>query len=191
MKKKLTSRDKQAIATKKKIYKTGIALFQEHGFDGVNVSQIAKSAGVSVGTFYHYYTSKLDLIMDLYRGADTYFEEEVTASAQKLPFREQIKYFFHEYCAMAERNGIELTRKMYVPDNTLFLSRTQGMHQVLLDLIDAAQSAGRFSAEKTPQAVSDELFLIARGVIFDWALREGAYNLQEKMEAMLDIYLQP
>lgn len=59
MKKKLTSRDRQAIATKKKIYDTGVSLLQQYGFDGVNVSQIAKKAGVSVGTFYHYYTSKM------------------------------------------------------------------------------------------------------------------------------------
>ena len=59
-KQKMTSRDIQAQATKDKIYKVGIELIQKYGIDGVNVTQIAKAAGVSVGTFYHYYTSKLD-----------------------------------------------------------------------------------------------------------------------------------
>lgn len=189
MKKKLTNRDRQAIATKKKIYRTGVSLIRKHGFDGVNVTQIAKKAGVSVGSFYHYYTSKLDLFMDLYRSADTYYENEVACRVAELPFREQIKLFFREYCLMAQDNGVQLTKKMYVPDNDLFLSRTQGMHQVLLDILADGQRKGAVKKEKTPQEISDDLFLIARGVIFDWALRDGAYDLLEKMDTMLDIYL--
>lgn len=201
MKKKLTSRDRQAIATKKKIYDTGVSLLQQYGFDGVNVSQIAKKAGVSVGTFYHYYTSKLDLFMELYKTADTYYEEEIAEQAKTLPYREKIIFFFREYGLLAEKNGVELTRKMYVAGNTLFLGRTEGMHQVLLDIIQQEQedqgqpeepeegASDTNGTKKTPRETADDLFLIARGVIFDWALRNGAYDLQEKMEAMLRVYL--
>ncbi len=192
MKKKLTSRDRQAIATKKKIYDTGVSLLQQYGFDGVNVSQIVKKAGVSVGTFYHYYTSKLDLFMELYKTADTYYEEEIAEQAKTLPYREKIIFFFREYGLLAEKNGVELTRKMYVAGNTLFLGRTEGMHQVLLDIIQQEQeeeTSDIKDVKKTPRETADDLFLIARGVIFDWALRNGAYDLQEKMEAMLRVYL--
>lgn len=192
MKKKLTSRDRQAIATKKKIYDTGVSLLQQYGFDGVNVSQIAKKAGVSVGTFYHYYTSKLDLFMELYKTADAYYEEEIAQQAKALPYREKIIFFFREYCLLTEKNGVELTRKIYVPGNTLFLGRTEGMHQVLLDIIQQEQeeeTSDIKDVKKTPRETADDLFLIARGVIFDWALRNGAYDLQEKMEAMLRVYL--
>lgn len=189
MEKKLTNRDKQAIATKEKIYKVGVDLIRRHGFDGIKVSQIAKSAGVSVGTFYHYYTSKLDLFMDLYRTADAYYEEQVAQRMDSLVFAERVKLFFQEYAAIAEDNGVELIRKMYVPDNSLFLGRSDGMHQVLLDIISAGKTELDAAAEKTPQEIADDLFLIARGVIFDWALRNGEYDLKEKMDAMLDLYL--
>jgi TetR/AcrR family fatty acid metabolism transcriptional regulator len=213
MEKKLTTRDKQAIATKNKIYEVGIELLQKQGFDQVNVSQIAKSAGVSVGTFYHYYTSKLDLFMDLYRTADTYYEETISQRLSGLSFQDQIILFFREYCQLAETNGVELTGKMYVPDNTLFLGRSQGMRQVLLEIIELAMDEGcikwdareamdgsnahstypdsseALSQEGTAQQMADDLFLIARGVIFDWALRSGEYDLKEKMEDMLTIYM--
>lgn len=188
-KKTLTSRDRQAIATKQRIYEVGIDLIQQHGFDSIKVNQIAKAAGVSVGTFYHYYTSKLDLFMDLYRVADTYYEETVAGLLEPLDFREKIQHFFQEYCMIAEHNGVDLIRKMYIPDNTLFLARSQGMHQVLLQMLDSASIKNGFSTEKTSQQHSDDLFLIARGVIFDWALRDGEYDLKEKMRQMLDLYL--
>lgn len=188
-KKTLTSRDRQAIATKQRIYEVGINLIQQHGFDGIKINQIAKAAGVSVGTFYHYYTSKLDLFMDLYRAADAYYEETVAVLLEPLGLKDKIQRFFQEYCTIAENTGVDLIRKMYIPDNTLFLARSQGMHQVLLQTVDSAGSEKGLSLKKTSQEHSDDLFLIARGVIFDWALRGGEYDLKEKMKQMLDLYL--
>lgn len=192
MEKKLTSRDKQAIETKNKIFKTGIDLIRDYGIDSITINQITKKANVSVGTFYHYYTSKLDLFMDLYRSADKYYEDEISQKVKGLPYKEQVKLFFREYALIAEKNGIELTRKMYVADNELFISREEGMHRVLLDIVSAAKNAGLIKNtinEKTPAEIKDELFLIARGTIFDWALNKGSYSLTDKMDSLLDIYL--
>lgn len=189
MEKKLTSRDKQAIATRKKIYKIGMRLIQKHGIDGVGVSQIAKAAGVSVGTFYHYYTSKLDLFMELYRQADDFYENELAQQLVELSFADKIQRFFSEYASMAENNGVQLTQKMYVPENSLFISRSQGMHRVLQTIIIEAQASGECSSDQQPEEISAELFIAARGVVFDWALHEGHYNLKEKMEKMLRIYI--
>lgn len=189
MKEKLTSRDKQAQATKKKIYQVGIKLIQKYGLDGVNVTQIAKSAGISVGTFYHYYQSKLDLFMELYRKADHYYETELAHSLKEYPYPQNIHRFFEEYAELAVKNGVPLTQKMYIPENTLFTARTQGMHSVLETLVRDAQDCGLCKLKSTPQEIEKELFLIARGVIFDWALYEGSYDLKEKMRKMLTLYL--
>lgn len=185
----LTNRDRQALATKNKIFQVGIKLIQKYGLDGVNVTRIAKAAGVSVGTFYHYYKSKLDLFMELYRSADHYFETKLAANIKFLPFEQQIQAFFEEYVDMAERNGVELTRKMYIPENSLFISRKQGMHSVLEAIIITAQNSGICNKKNTPQEIENELFLIVRGVIFDWALHDGNYNLKEKTRKMLEIYI--
>ncbi len=61
MEKELTNRKKQALATREKLYTVGIKLLRAKGFDNVHIEQIAKDAGVSIGTFYHHFSSKLDL----------------------------------------------------------------------------------------------------------------------------------
>lgn len=139
--------------------------------------------------------------MDLYRIADTYYKETISGQLQGLPFTEQIFLFFREYCQIAENNGVELIQKMYVPDNTLFLGRTQGMRHVLLETIEQAVKAGTIEPDAVPgdsedlslnafaEKTADDLFLVARGVIFDWALRNGEYALKEKMNDMLAVYL--
>lgn len=188
MEKQMTSRDRQAQATKKKIYKVGIKLIQKYGLDGINVSQIAKAAGISVGTFYHYYKSKLDLFMDLYRSADDRYENELAAQISGLPFDEKIQAFFRDYAEMAENNGVQLTQKMYIPENTLFISEDRAMHTLLKNVISDAQKKGLCSVSKSPEDTADDLFLIARGVIFDWALHKGSYDLKEKIKEMLSFY---
>ena len=51
--------------THRRIFEAALALFQEHGFDGVGIAQIAAAAGVSVPTFYAHYPSKEHVIMRL------------------------------------------------------------------------------------------------------------------------------
>ncbi|MBP2657235.1 MAG: transcriptional regulator, TetR family, partial [Firmicutes bacterium] len=43
---KLTSRAKQAVETKNRIYECGVNLIGKYGFDQITVEQIASEAGV-------------------------------------------------------------------------------------------------------------------------------------------------
>ena len=51
--------------THRRIYETAMKLFQDEGFERVNVGQLAKAAGVSVPTFYAHYPSKEHIVMQL------------------------------------------------------------------------------------------------------------------------------
>lgn len=48
------------------IFKSALGLIRECGFHGTPMSQVARNAGVATGTIYHYFTSKDQLICDLY-----------------------------------------------------------------------------------------------------------------------------
>jgi AcrR family transcriptional regulator len=48
------------------IFNSGRELFYSKGFKDTNVSDIAKMAGVGVGTFYNYYSSKEKLFVEIY-----------------------------------------------------------------------------------------------------------------------------
>ncbi|GAA0114631.1 TetR/AcrR family transcriptional regulator [Clostridium senegalense] len=47
------------------IRKKTFRLFSEKGYDGVDIKLIAKECGMAVGTFYNYYSSKMELFMDI------------------------------------------------------------------------------------------------------------------------------
>ncbi|PKM83268.1 MAG: TetR/AcrR family transcriptional regulator [Firmicutes bacterium HGW-Firmicutes-14] len=48
------------------IFKAGRELFYDKGFKDTNISQVAKAAGIGVGTFYNYYSSKEELFIEIY-----------------------------------------------------------------------------------------------------------------------------
>lgn len=51
----------------KEILNAALKLFVEFGFHGTPTSKIAKEAGVANGTLFHYYSTKEDLILALYK----------------------------------------------------------------------------------------------------------------------------
>lgn len=76
-KQKLTKRQIQANKTRSKIYKIAVDLMEKKGFNNITIEEISKKAKVSVGAFYHYYNSKEDILFEIFRRADEYFENEV------------------------------------------------------------------------------------------------------------------
>src|ERR1044072_6877104 len=61
--------------TKEKIIQAAIQLFQDRGYEKTTSNDIAAEAGVSVGSFYVYFTDKLQLLLTIFdRLADELFK---------------------------------------------------------------------------------------------------------------------
>lgn len=56
-------RQSRGIETREKIIQAGEQLFAQHGFHGVLADDIAKAAGVAVGSFYAYFKDKRELFL--------------------------------------------------------------------------------------------------------------------------------
>lgn len=52
---------------KEAIFQQTLLLLHQHGFHGTPMSQIAQNSGVAIGTIYHYFVSKDELIMELFK----------------------------------------------------------------------------------------------------------------------------
>ena len=66
-KKRLTKRQIQANDTRNRVYKTALELMETKGLNNTSIEEISMKAGVSVGTFYNYFKSKDDILVDIYR----------------------------------------------------------------------------------------------------------------------------
>ncbi len=74
-------KQQRGIETKKQIIKAAFKLFAEKGIYGTNSKEIAKKAGVSIGSFYSYFKNKRNLLLEM---LEDYVEQHYRAVWQTL-----------------------------------------------------------------------------------------------------------
>ena len=57
-------RQRRAVATRRRIYEAAMAEYARVGLDAARVEDIVAAAGVSWGTFFHYFPAKEDVLLD-------------------------------------------------------------------------------------------------------------------------------
>jgi AcrR family transcriptional regulator len=182
---KKTNRAKQAEITKNKIYDCGVSLIRKHGFDEVTVEQISKEAGVSVGTYYYYFESKFDLFSEIFNRADEYFLTEVAGNIKSENFKEKVVEFFDRYADFNYIDGIDMVKKLYTSDNKMFITKGRAMQKVLQDIIDEGQFKGDISKFISSEEITRILFVVARGVVYEWCIYDGEINLKSEMRKII------
>src|ERR1700749_1434601 len=57
-------RQRRAAATRRRLYEAAMAEYARVGLDAARVEDIVAAAGVSWGTFFHYFPAKEDVLLD-------------------------------------------------------------------------------------------------------------------------------
>jgi AcrR family transcriptional regulator len=187
---KTNSRKIQAEATKNKIYKTAIRLMEQKGYSSMKIEDICTKAGVSVGSFYNYFKSKNDILIEIYKRADVYFRETVHPNVVGKSAPENIVDYFVYYARYNEITGVETTKQLFASANKMYISKGRVMQAVLIDVLKRGQESGELTLEFEPEAMTEYLFISARGVCYDWASHDGSYDLQEKMRSYMKMLVQ-
>ncbi len=167
---------------------------EKQGFSNTTIEQIATKAGVSIGTFYHYFNSKEEIFYDIFKKADEYFETIVapalySADTTGLSVFEQVITFFRYYAHYNLNRGLANITQLYNTKNKIFVKKGRFMQELLMQVLAKGMERGEFSSELSPDEATDYLFVVARGIVYDWCIHEGTYDLEQKMESYMRILL--
>jgi len=167
---------------------------EKQGFSNTTIEQIATKAGVSIGTFYHYFNSKEEIFYDIFKKADEYFETIVapalySADTTGLSVFEQVITFFRYYAHYNLNRGLANITQLYNTKNKIFVKKGRFMQELLMQVLAKGMERGEFSGELSPDEATDYLFVVARGIVYDWCIHEGTYDLEQKMESYMRILL--
>jgi len=186
-KKPFTKRQEKAAETNNRIYTAAIDLMDRKGFEKITIADISKKAGVSVGAFYHYFKSKNDILAEIFRKADEYFSTQVISGLRKKSIPEQIVEYFDHYAKFNVASGVEMTQQLFNPKIKFFIKKGRPMQTILQDLIRKGQEKKEIRADEDPEELARFLFVLARGVVFEWSLYEGRYDLEATMHKYIEI----
>ena len=183
----LTNRQKQAIATKQKLYDTVMRLGEKKNFADIRVVDICNEAHVSVGTFYHYYPSVSAVFQEQYQNYDKYIVEAINNDSKNCTteYDSILRLFELKYEYVSE-NGVQLIVRQYSGHfaqiesaNSVFYSKERITYKTLIGLLISGREKGDFRLEDSPEFIADALLIYSRGITIDWALQNGSYDLIE------------
>lgn len=182
-----TKRQEQAEETRNRIYSSAIELMEQNGFGNFTIADISKKAGVSVGAFYHYFDSKNDILAEIFYRADDYFSTVVVDSLNQSSIPEQIVEYFDHYAKFNVTSGVETTQQLFNPKIKFFIEEGRPMLEILEDLIRKGQENNEIRGDTDAKELVEYLLTMARGVVFEWSLYDGNYDLEARMRKYMEI----
>ncbi len=188
-KNKLNKRDLQALDTKERILKIALNLMTKNGYNNVTIRDICKAADVAVGTFYIYFKTKSDIFMTLYNQADDYFANNVLENIPNGTAYDKIIYFFIEYAKYNESTELDGVKLLYNPDNKWFITKGRQMQEILKNIILSCQQTGELTNDMSADQMTEWMFIAARGIVYDWCLYDGKYDLQKFMAEYFKVFI--
>lgn len=106
-----TARQLKAEQTKQNLIDSAVKLFCAYGIDAVGVRDIAADANVTTGTFYHYFKSKIDIVVAVHRMIAPNFPTIMKEKSGEASMRAAIKDTFTDLLTnQTLQEGIEFTR---------------------------------------------------------------------------------
>lgn len=184
---KTMEKETKGVRTKRQLYQCAMKLFRERGFDRVSVDEIVREAGMAKGTFYIYFNTKSDIILEMLRQYDTYYDQIMVGLPDDLSIDQQMEEIVKGACRFTEEViGLDLIRVLYVKQLTEgqehpgLLNEDRALFRILSELLTEGQCAGIYDPALD---VPDTTRLILHGIrasFFEWCSSRGQFDLTQE-----------
>lgn len=181
------SRTLQARQSKNRIIRGFFELARERGSDNVTVAELCSYLGISVGQFYHHFRSKEELYYSVYYILDAQLDEWSVQSQETDPKQKLLQYTVW-FAMHNESMGVEFVKKLFSGSNTNLSVKKKNM-QYIEKYCDEFRREYHLEEYYTLEELIRHLRVAYRGVIFDWAIHDGSYNVEEAMRAEISSVL--
>lgn len=192
----LTSRQKQAISTKRKIQSAAKLVAQTKGLDHFNVKEICEEAGISVGGFYHHFSSLEFLIEESFK-YDSEIEERLKQSPLAGDAYNKLQTLFSYQMEFVERYGVSmmtLLYRSYISDQQRgcdhYMLEQRLMPCTIKSIVVQAQQDGELVLDSSPQDMAAGLLYLTRGIIFSWTLSNASFDIKAVVHRSVHVFLQ-
>lgn len=180
----MNKRTQQATETKKRIINSAKELFVEKGYYNVTVEDIIKKANSSKGGFYTHFKTKEELIINMIPMVDQAYKDFLHSNKEYESILDKISSFINYVLELMEKDvGVEFMSAIYssqIKDMSMrrFLIESDRVYyHVFGGLIEEAQRKGEITKDLSTEEIISILTTCIRGVIYDWCLKKGSFEL--------------
>lgn len=170
------SRKEQAKLTKKKIFDTTMLLIKKRGYSKITIREICQSAQISIGTFYLYFSSKDEILLEIYNKIDqkVKFPPGGTPDGIIPCIINDFKIYLR---CMSEAFSKELLREIYrislLSGENAFLSPERPLFGTVLDVLRTAGENASLLSEDPPELLCRKCHMFVQSYIFQWLVDDN------------------
>ncbi len=181
--------------TKGKIVSAAWQLFYQQGYDDTTIDEIVETSGTSRGSFYHYFTSKDDILTSLSYLFDEKYEELMEIMDPDLPPLDKLIYMNQELFLMIENTvSVSLLSQLFASQlitkgERHLLEPSRTYYKLLRQVTIEGQKQGIFKDEFSINDITKAYAVFERGLMYDWCLCNGNYSLCQYSSIMLPPFL--
>ena len=193
----MKERETKGDRTRRYLYDCSVQLFREKGYDQVSVDEIVKKAGVAKGTFYIYFKKKSDIILEMLRQYDDYYDRIMSSLDDDLPVEKRLEEIVRGACRFTgDVIGLDLIRVLYTKQissgdsQSRLLNEDRALFRILSGLVREGQQQGIYRAEYDAEQVTMLILRGIRSVFFEWCSSGGELNLTEECLWFLKVFRQ-
>ncbi|MBS9806843.1 TetR/AcrR family transcriptional regulator [Bacillus toyonensis] len=186
--KNLTKRKQQALQTQNNIFLVFLNLTKKKEIENITIEDICKKANISVGTFYHHFSSKEDIYQKLFQQIEENLNIELKSITQHTTIQKTILTFFQ--CIAKYTTKLELHINLLNDFNKkIFAYEPSLIYKTLNDLVNKGRFEKELTNDISVEDITTYLFTVARGIILDWCLLGGEYSLEQRMDTYMKLTL--
>lgn len=182
-------RQKQ-IKRRSEILEKVMKLTEKTPFTELSIRDICEGTGISVGSFYHYFKEKSDLVSGLMELTDNFMAEQLLPQLTKESAMENLRFICMEFARYVLNGGLELAKLTFAckPNDV----DDDGVRRPTLRMIESVvaqgQKNGEFRTDVSSEKITDMILIAISGVAIDWSRREASYDLLERMDEYVTFF---
>lgn len=173
---------------KKRIFDVALTLMEEIGYDNLSIRKICEEADISIGKFYRYFQSKQEILAFFYKQLESNFRDSFDAQFKALDIKEQLIEFYVWFNGYISSFGIDFVKNFFNNQNPLLNTHVYNNEIINITdelLINAIQNGYKLPEGTTVRDISYDICVIVKGIIFDWCIRRGEFDIKQYSKELL------
>lgn len=193
---KLTIRQQKALETRNILFETAVRLILERGFDHVHINDITREAGTSTGSFYTYFKTKEQIIVEHYKQIDEVYLDAYQKLNQNLSSTEKLIEVLKAGFTFSEDLGREFMGIFFSnqfaqkEDIPYVMDNDRNIYKIIYETIDEGQKSGEFRTDLDLLDLVSMVFKCYTGSYFEWNLMKDNRSLTEEGVKFLYLFIE-
>ncbi len=181
----------RSIKTQTNILQATTRLTRKNGWKNTTIRDICTEAGISIGAFYHHFSSKQELMNHSFILFDATLNENLPN--ESIHPLEAVKNVLLTQTAFIVQEANTLIAEYYknilADENKSATNPDRMYYQRVLLYVQQAKAQELFRTGYAPEYIAEFLIKFVRGCIIDWCLHNYAYDVVLQTDAELDLVI--